>query len=390
VLVSVVKFSNRLVAEVVQAFWQQVADGGGYYDAGAGVGWSVTTVRNELRSVGGIRPRRGRALAGRCLTFREREDISVWRAQGLTVREMARRLGRAPSTVSRELRRNADEPYYYRATTAHARAQARAGRPKIAKLVINEELRQEVQDRLEKQESPQQIAGRLRKDFPRNPEMWVSHETIYQSLYVESRGGLKRELAKNLRTGRTLRKPQRRPGERRGRIQDMVMIADRPAEVEDRAVPGNWEGDLILGKDGKSAIGTVVERTTGFLMLIHVPAGVNRVEAVRDGLIAKMGPLPDQLRRSLTWDQGTEMHRHKEVKIAADIDIYFCDPHSPWQRGSNENMNGLLRQYFPKGTDLSVHSQTDLDYVAHQLNDRPRQRFDFCTPNEMIRTFLLR
>jgi len=308
----------------------------------------------------------------------------------MPVREMARRLGRAASTVSRELRRNADAPYYYRASTAHARAHARASRPKIAKLVGNEKLRKEVQDRLEKQSSPQQIAGRLRKDFPKNPEMWVSHETIYQSLYVESRGGLKRELAKNLRTGRTLRKPQRRPGERRGRIQDMVMIADRPAEVEDRALPGHWEGDLIVGKDGKSCIGTIVERTTGFLILIHVPAGANRVEAVRDGLIRKMGALPDELRQSLTWDQGTEMHRHKEVQIAADIDIYFCDPHSPWQRGSNENMNGLLRQYFPKSTDLSVHSQTDLDYVAHQVNDRPRQRFDFCTPNEMIRTFLLR
>lgn len=385
-----VKFSNRLVAEVVQRFWQQVAEGGGYYDAGAAVGWSVTTVRNELRAVGGIRPRRGRALAGRSLTFREREEISVMRAQGVAVREMARRLGRAASTVSRELRRNADQPYFYRATTAHARAHDRAGRPKLAKLVTNEKLREKVQDGLQARSSPQQIAGRLRKDFPDDPEMWVSHETIYQSLYVESRGGLKRELAKNLRTGRTLRKPQRRPDERRGRIQDMVMIADRPAEVEDRAVPGHWEGDLILGKDGKSSIATVVERTTGFLMLIHIQHGVNRVEAVRDGLIAKMGTLPDHLRQSLTWDQGTEMRRHKEVKIAADIDIYFCDPHSPWQRGSNENMNGLLRQYFPKGTDLSVHSQTDLDYVAHQINDRPRQRFDYCTPNEMIRTFLLR
>jgi IS30 family transposase len=256
--------------------------------------------------------------------------------------------------------------------------------------VTNEKLREKVQDGLQARSSPQQIAGRLRKDYPDDPEMWVSHESIYQSLYVESRGGLKRELAKNLRTGRTLRKPQRRPDERRGRIQDMVMIADRPAEVEDRAVPGHWEGDLILGKDGKSSIATVVERTTGFLMLIHIQHGVNRVEAVRNGLIAKMGALPDHLRQSLTWDQGTEMRRHKEVKIAADIDIYFCDPHSPWQRGSNENMNGLLRQYFPKGTDLSVHSQTDLDYVAHQINDRPRQRFDYCTPNEMIRTFLLR
>jgi transposase, IS30 family len=383
-------FSNRLVAEVVQRFWQQVADGGGYVDAGAAVGWSVTTVRNELRSAGGIRPRRGRALTGRSLSFREREEIAVMRAQGLPVREMARRLDRAPSTVSRELRRNADKPYLYRATTAHARAHERAARPKPAKLLVNEKLRDEVQAGLVARSSPQQIAGRLRKDFPKNPEMWVSHETIYQSLYVESRGGLKRELAKNLRTGRTLRKPQRRPNERRGRIQDMVMIADRPPEIEDRALPGHWEGDLILGKDGKSSIGTIVERTTGFLMLIHIEPGVNRVEAVRDGLISKMGALPDHLRQSLTWDQGTEMRRHKEVKIAADIDIYFCDPHSPWQRGSNENMNGLLRQYFPKGTDLSVHSQTDLDYVAHEVNNRPRQRFDYCTPNEMIRTFLLR
>jgi IS30 family transposase len=238
-------FSNRLVAEVVQKFWQQVADGGGYVDAGASVGWSVTTVRNELRSAGGIRPRRGRALTGRSLTFREREEIAVMRAQRLTVREMARRLGRAPSTVSRELRRNADRPYSYRATTAHSRAQERAARPKTAKLVTNEKLREEVQDGLKARSSPQQIAGRLRKDYPNNPEMWVSHETIYQSLYVESRGALKRELAKNLRTGRTLRKPQRRPDERRGRIQDMVMIADRPAEVKDRAVPGHWESQCF-------------------------------------------------------------------------------------------------------------------------------------------------
>ncbi|MFJ6538997.1 IS30 family transposase [Paenarthrobacter sp. NPDC091711] len=384
-----VKFTNRLVAEVVQSFWQQVADGARYEDAGASVGWSITTVRRELRSSGGVRPRRGRTLTGRSLSFEERELISLWRSKE-SVREIARRLGRAPSTISRELRRNADKVFFYRATTAHARAHARAARPKTAKLNSNKPLRKEVEKRLGKKDSPVQIAGRLRKDFPNNPEMWVSHETIYQSLYLESRGGLKRELVKNLRTGRTLRKPQRRPDERRGRIQDKVMIADRPAEVEDRAVPGHWEGDLIVGEDGKTAIGTIVERTTGFVMLLHVPTGENRAESVRDGLIRKMGALPDELRLSLTWDQGTEMRRHKEVKIAADIDIYFCDPHAPWQRGSNENTNGLLRQYFPKGADLSIYSQTDLDYVAHELNDRPRQRFDFCTPNEMIRTFLLR
>jgi len=389
VSIAVVKFSSRLVAEVAQEFWQQVADGARFVEAGASVGWSATTVRRELRFTGGIRPRRGRILTGRTLSFDEREQISLLRGKE-SVREIARRLGRSPSTISRELRRNADAVYYYRATTAQARAQARAARPKIAKLKSNERLRTEVEERLGRKDSPVQIAGRLRRDFPNDPEMWVSHETIYQSLYIESRGGLKRELARNLRTGRTLRKPQRRPDERRGRIQDMVMIADRPAEVQDRAVPGNWEGDLIVGKDGKSAIGTVVERTTGFLMLVHIPAGKNRAEALRDGLVRKMGPLPDELRLSLTWDQGTEMGRHKEVRIAADIDIYFCDPHSPWQRGTNENMNGLLRQYFPKGADLSVYSQTDLDYVAHEVNDRPRQRFAFRTPNEMIRTFLLR
>ena len=384
-----VKFSSRLVAEVAQEFWQQVADGARFVEAGASVGWSATTVRRELRFTGGIRPRRGRILTGRTLSFDEREQISLLRGKE-SVREIARRLGWSPSTISRELRRNADAVYYYRATTAQARAQARAARPKIAKLKSNERLRTEVEERLGRKDSPVQIAGRLRRDFPNDPEMWVSQETIYQSLYIESRGGLKRELARNLRTGRTLRKPQRRPDERRGRIQDMVLIADRPAEVQDRAVPGNWEGDLIVGKDGKSAIGTVVERTTGFLMLVHIPAGKNRAEALRDGLVRKMGPLPDELRLSLTWDQGTEMGRHKEVRIAADIDIYFCDPHSPWQRGTNENMNGLLRQYFPKGADLSVYSQTDLDYVAHEVNDRPRQRFAFRTPNEMIRTFLLR
>ena len=384
-------FSTQLVAEVVQGFWDAVFDGQSTLDAAAGVGWAPTTMRKHLRAHGGIRPRRGQGLKGRSLSWDERESIGLWLREKHSMREIARRLGRSASTISREIKRvDRGRRGDYRPSTGQSGAYQRASRPKTAKLATNTALRERVQDDLKQKYSPEQIAGRLVKDFPNDPEMRVSHETIYQSLYLQARGGLKRELVKNLRTGRTLRKPQRRPDERRGRIQDMVMIADRPAEVEDRAIPGHWEGDLIVGKGGKSAIGTLVERTTGYLMLVHVPQGINIAEAVTKGLIAQLGALPDTLRRSVTWDQGTEIHRHKEVKIAADIDVYFCDPHSPWQRGSNENMNGLLRQYFPKATDLALYSQTDLDYVALEVNGRPRKRFDFNTPNEMLETYLLR
>ena len=234
-------------------------------------------------------------------------------------------------------------------------------------------LRKHVEHDLEKRYSPEQIAGRLRLAFPDDPEMWVSTETIYQSLYVQSRGALRRDLARCLRTGRAMRRPSRKPGQRKNRIPNMINISERPPEVEDRAVPGHWEGDLIIGKRNLTAIGTLVERTTGYTMLVHLPDGY-KPEQVRDALAAKISTLPEALRASLTWDQGPEMRDWKTVRVDADIDIYFCDPHSPWQRATNENTNGLLRQYFPKGSDLAVHSAADLDWVAAELNDRPRKR----------------
>jgi transposase, IS30 family len=257
------------------------------------------------------------------------------------------------------------------------------------KLATNLPLRRQVEDDLQRRYSPEQIVGRLRRAFPDDPEMRVSPETIYQSLYIQSRGALRRDLTKCLRTGRALRRPRRRPNQRRNRIPDMINISERPAEADDRAVPGHWEGDLILAKNNLSAIGTLVERTTGYTMLVHLPDGY-KAEQVRDALAAKIQTIPDILKASLTWDQGIEMHEWKEVSVAADIDIYFCDPHSPWQRATSENTNGLLRQYFPKGTDLSVHSETDLDWVATELNDRPRKRLGFAKPIEEIGPLLLR
>jgi IS30 family transposase len=243
--------------------------------------------------------------------------------------------------------------------------------------------RAKVENDLQKRYSPEQIVGRLHREFPDNPEMWVSTETIYQSLYVQTRGALRRDLAKCLRTGRALRRPCRKAGQRRNRVPDPINISERPPEAADRAVPGHWEGDLIIGKGNLSAIGTLVERTTGYTMLLYLPNGY-QPEQVRDALAAKIKTLPAALRRSLTWDQGPEMRDWKAVKVAADIEIYFCDPHKPWQRGTNENTNGLLRQYFPKGTDLSVHSEADLDAVADEFNDRPRKRLQFQKPIEPI------
>ena len=339
---------------------------------------------------GGVRPRRGRDLKGRCLTFSEREEIALGRAGGESMRAIAGRLGRSPSTVSRELRRNAGcggQPY--RATSAHALAYERASRPKPSKLATNLALRKQVEQDLQRRYSPEQIVGRLRQEFPQDQEMWVSTETIYQSLYIQSRGALRRDLTKCLRTGRALRRPCRQAGRRKNRIPDMINISERPAEADDRAVPGHWEGDLILGKNNLSAIGTLVERTTGYTMLVHLPDGY-KAEQVRDALAAKIQTLPEILRASLTWDQGVEMRDWKQVSVAADIDIYFCDPHSPWQRATNENTNGLLRQYFPKGTNLSVHSPIDLEWVATELNDRPRKRLGFRKPIEEIGPLLLR
>jgi IS30 family transposase len=319
------------------------------------------------------------------LTFAEREEIAVRVHAGDGVRAIARAVGRAPSTISRELaaHRRLYPRGRYRAGTAHPAAQARAARPKPAKLATNLRLRGEVERRLGQGHSPEQITGRLVQDFPDEPEMRVSHETIYQSLYVQTRGALRRELTQRLRTGRTLRKPHRASAERRGRIPGMVNIAERPPEVADRAVAGHWEGDLILGAGNQSAIGTLVERASGFLLLLHLPDG-HGAGQVQDAMCVAMADLPATLRRTLTWDQGKEMSNHVQIAAATDLDIYFCDPHSPWQRGTNENTNGLLRQYFPKGTDLAFHGAGILANVADELNRRPRKRHGWATPAEVL------
>ena len=373
--------------------------------------------------------------SGRYLTFPEREEIAILTAQHQGVREIARHLGRAPSTISRELRRNAatrSHQVSYRATTAQWHAERRASRPKVAKLAANPVLRDYVQDRLAgsivrpdgghvagptvrfigrrhgrrtdrrwaKSWSPEQISHRLRIDWPDDASMRISHEAIYQALYVQGRGALKRELVTCLRTGRALRVPRARTaGRGKGFVTPEILISERPAEAADRAVPGHWEGDLILGLNS-SAIGTLVERTTRFTLLLHLPpmdghgsrartkngpatAG-HGAEAVRDAIAKAIGTLPEQLRRSLTWDQGAELAQHAQLRIDTGVEVYFCDPHSPWQRGSNENTNGLLRQYFPKGTDLARHSRADLDAVALALNTRPRKTLAWRTPAETL------
>jgi transposase, IS30 family len=382
------RFVNAQVPEVVQPFWTALQRGEFIADAAARVGTYRKQGTRWVAACGGVRPRRGRDLKGRCLTFAEREEIALARARGETMRAIARRLGRSPSTVSRELRRNADRDGGYRATTAHALAFERASRPKPAKLATNLRLRELVQDDLRRRYSPEQIAGRLRRRFPDDPEMWVSTETIYQSLYVQSRGALKRELTRYLRTGRALRKPGRVAGQRKNRIPDMVNIAERPPEADERRVPGHWEGDLLIGKRNQTAIGTLVERSSGFAMLVPLPDGY-KPEHVAPALARKVQTLPNALRRSLTWDQGPEMRDWKQVHVDAGIDVFFCDPHAPWQRGTNENTNGLLRQYFPKGFDFSTVGEPELDAVADELNARPRKRFDFATPTEQLSELLL-
>ena len=382
------RFSDRMVPEVVQVFWAAIARGEFVTAAAAEAGTYREKGTRWLIAENGIRPRRGRDLKGRCLTFAEREEIAVGRAGGESMRAIAGRLGRSPSTISRELARNAGRAGY-RATAAHALAYQRASRPKPAKLHTNLKLRRQVEEDLCRRYSPEQIVGRLRRQFPDDPEMRVSPETIYQSLYVQSRGALRRDLTTCLRTGRALRRPGRQAGKRRNQIPDMINITARPAEADDRAVPGHWEGDLIIGKNNRTAIGTLVERTTGYTMLVHLPDGY-KPEQVRDALTEKIKTIPEILRASLTWDQGIEMRDWQQVSVAADIDVYFCDPHAPWQRATCENTNGLLRQYFPKGTDLSVHSALDLEWVATELNDRPRKRLSFAKPIEEIGPLLLR
>ena len=409
-----------------QRFWAAIRRGLTSEDAAAEAGVPPVAGTRWFREAGGMPPVTRAPLSGRYLSFAEREEIAILHARECGVREIARRTARSPSTISRELRRNAATrggSLEYRATTAQWHADRRAMRPKIAKLAANDALRAYVQDRLAgtiirpdgaavpgpdvrwaTSWSPEQIANRLRTDFPDDESMRVSHEAIYQALYVQGRGALQRELTACLRTGRALRVPRART---RGRgkkfVTPEVMISQRPAEAADRAVPGHWEGDLIIGLNS-SAIGTLVERTTRFTMLLHLPpmeghgttlrakngpalAG-HGAEAVRDAIGSTITLLPGQLRRTLTWDQGTEMAGHAQLRIDTGIEIYFCDPHSPWQRGTNENTNGLLRQYFPKGTDLTRHSPGDLAAVAAALNGRPRKTLGWKTPAEALDEFL--
>ena len=425
--------------ELEREFWREIRKGRLPREAAAAVGVSQPVGSRWFRHGGGMPSVELTPLSGRYLSFAEREEIALLLAQGAGVREVARRLGRAPSTVSRELRRNAATRggrLDYRASVAQWKADLVARRPKTAKLVTDDVLRSYVQERLAGQVcrpdgtpvagpvtvwkglnkphrgdrrwaqgwSPEQISHRLKVDFPDDVSMRISHEAIYQSLYVHGRGALKRELVACLRTGRALRLPRERSRRRVwAHVTAETLISERPAEVEDRAVPGHWEGDLIIGLE-RSAIGTLVERSTRFMMLIHLPreAGYRHKETVKNGpalagygavtmkdaLAAKITTLPEQLRRSVTWDRGKEMSAHAQFRVETGIPVFFADPHSPWQRSTNENTNGPLRQYFAKGTDLTRWSAEDLDAVAHALNTRPRKTLGWRTPAEALDEYL--
>ena len=317
------------------------------------------------------------------LSLAEREEISRALAGGASLRSIAADLGRAPSTIAREVRANGGSRRY-RAHVADRRAVRLTQRPKPGKLARCERLRAVVEAKLELRWSPQQISGWLVRAFPDEPEMRVSHETIYLSLFVQTRGELRKELTRHLRSKRSHRRRQGSPtkGHGQGQLRGTVHISQRPPEAEDRAVPGHWEGDLLVGK-GKAAVATLVERTSRFVLLAGLPAG-RTADLVADALAAKITELPAHLWRSLTWDQGKEMAEHKRFSVATGLPVYFCDPHSPWQRGSNENTNGLLRQYLPKGSDLSTVAQQDLDLIAAELNGRPRRTLEYLTPSEAL------
>ena len=384
-------------------FWDQVRGGLPWREAAEAAGVSKRTAESWFRQAGGVMPAKvPKPPNHRYLSLTEREEIFAGVERGDSIHAIATNIGRWPSTVLRELRRNMHhkyrarstmssakvgrprtQPWDYRPSHAQERARRMASRPKRAKLAGNAKLQQLVQIKLNEKLSPEQIAAQLRLQFPGRPEMWVSHEAIYQAIYVQGRGALRRELAVCLRTGRALRKPRRKVAERHGRIPNMVMISERPPEVEDRAVPGHWEGDLLMGKEQRSAIGTLVERATRYLVLLHLPNGHSAAE-VEKAITAATQRLPRTLWRSLTWDQGFEMRNHLELKLTTGIDVYFCDPSSPWQRGSNENTNGLLRQYFPKRQDLSGYSSRHLAFVSAQMNRRPRKTLGWQTPAQAL------
>ena len=372
----------KLTAEERKRIIGLVADGMSARDVAREVARSATFVRRVMRDAGGVARRLDWDPSPARLSAQEREEIRSGLEAGDSFRVIAARLGRAPSTVSREVNANGGRGGYA-GWRAHRRACELARRPKPAKLAACPRLRAQVEEWLEEELwSPVQISAQLRLEFPHDPMMRVSPETIYQSLYVQGRGALRKELAACLRTGRAIRRNRSRVT-RPGGIADKVMISERPAEAEDRAVPGHWEGDLIIGKNGRTAVGTLVERATRYVMLLHLP-GDHTAETVRTAMTAKIKTLPEHLVRSITWDQGTEMAQHTQFSIDTGIAIYFCDPHSPWQRGSNENTNGLLRQWMPKGTDLSVHTEADLDTFAYKLNNRPRQTLGWMKPSQAL------
>jgi IS30 family transposase len=373
---------HYLAEAVKDAIWVLRAEGVSEAEIGRRLGVPKRTVSKYLQREGGIRPRL-RRRPERCLTVAEREEISRGIARGESARAIGRALGRSHTTVAREMNRCGGRGRY-RAHAAERTAWGRARRPRPLKLELCRELRELVIERLEQDHSPQQISGWLRLSYPDNEQMQVSHETIYRALFVQARGSLARELTAHLRTGRQKRyvRTHSNRGQGLGKFPDMVMIAERPPEVEDRAVPGHWEGDLLMG-NRDSAIATLVERQTRYCQLVALPQGTN-AQPVCEALKQSIRTLPEQLRRSLTWDQGKEMAEHRRFSVETGVEVYFCDPRSPWQRGSNENTNGLLRQYFPKGQSLAGVTQAELDQVARKLNNRPRQTLGFRTPAQQL------
>jgi transposase, IS30 family len=364
-------------SEIERLIW----GGETFETAAAAVGCSTKSIQRFLALTGGLK-RRVKERSGLRLSLGDREELSRGLVAGDSFRRIATRLGRAPSTISREVAWSGRRDY--RAWRADSEAIERSHRPKPAKLAVDSRLCREVERGLRALWSPQQIAARLIHEYPDDLDMRVSHETIYKTLFIQARGALRKELTACLRTGRAQRRPHMRTEQTgAGRLQNMVLISDRPPAVEDRAVPGHWEGDLIIGKGGRSAIGTLVERSSRYVVLLHLPHG-RTAEDVRAALTRQVSKLPAELRRTLTWDQGKEMADHVRFSTDTNMVVYFCNPHSPWQRGSNENTNGLLRQYFPRKADLSLHSAAHLNAVARELNNRPRQTLNWMKPSEVF------
>jgi len=386
----VVPHGVRVSRAVRRGFWSGLREGLTASQASVAVGASDSAGRKWIVNAGGVMEPRTTS-GGFRLSWADRASIQNGCGEGLSFTTIAKVIGKAPSTVSREVGGKAGRASY-RADLAQLGAEDRARRPKQTKLETNPRLCAQVSAGLEALLSPEQIAGGLHRDFPQDPEMQVHHETIYRELFVQGRGALRQELKKCLRSGRARRvtraEARQRRSEGRGRIPDMVNIVEREEEVAQRRVPGHWEGDLITGKNNASAIGTLVERVTGYTVLLHLPQG-HGAEQVTAAITQAMTALPAALRKTLTWDQGKELSRHKQVAEVTGLQVYFCDPHSPWQRATNENTNGLLRQYFPKGTDLSAHSAEDLAWVQDQFNNRPRKRLDYAAPSELINGLLL-